>query len=118
MLFSVVIHNLDIISVTVNPFETYTPLVITTNTVVTITVAAQSLQPITGWYKQILQRPCPVKIQSACVVPVSQKTENALRADHQKALRCLCRGSSLSSGIILSETCYYVKRNSRTTFEN
>jgi hypothetical protein len=58
----VIIHDLDIISVTVNPFKTDTPLVINACAELTVTVAVQGLQPITCRNKQILQRPCPVQV--------------------------------------------------------
>jgi len=58
----VIIYNLDFISVTVKPFETYTPLVIDAYAVLTVTVSAQGFQPVSRWHKQILQRSCPVQI--------------------------------------------------------
>jgi len=62
MLLSVIINDLDFICVTIKPFETDTPLVIDAYAVLTVTVSAQGLQPVTRWYKQILQRSCPVQI--------------------------------------------------------
>jgi len=56
----------------------------------------------------------PCAGNTICVAPVVQKPGNALRADRQTKLRSLYWRSSLSSGFILSDFWYDVKRNRAT----
>jgi hypothetical protein len=45
----VIINDLDIVSVAVSPHETHPPLIIDTDAVLALTVAAKLLQPIAWW---------------------------------------------------------------------
>ena len=51
-----VIHNFNIVSVAVNPFEADTPLVIDPDAILTFTVPAQSFKPVAWRRKQVLKR--------------------------------------------------------------
>lgn len=58
-----VIHNLNIISISVSPPETYPPLVIDTDAALTPAVALQQFQSISRWHTKVIQTPCTVKIK-------------------------------------------------------
>jgi hypothetical protein len=50
-----IIHNLDVVGISIPPFEADAPLVVNADTVLTLSVTRQFLETIRRWYAQILQ---------------------------------------------------------------
>jgi hypothetical protein len=59
----VIVDNLDIVRGSVLPTKADTPLVVDANAVLTLSVAAQRLEPIARGDGQVLDRPCSMQIQ-------------------------------------------------------
>jgi hypothetical protein len=59
----VIIDDLDIVSITLAPYETKSPLVINPNAMLAAPVAFQCLQAISRWNTQVGQPPGPVQVQ-------------------------------------------------------
>ena len=58
----VVVHDLDIDGADARPDETDSPLVIDTNTVLTLSIPSQGLEAIAWWHFQIIQTGCNLEL--------------------------------------------------------
>src|SRR5437870_1958893 len=60
---SVIVDNLDVVRVSVLPAKADAPLVVDANAVLTLSAAAQRLEPIAGRDGQVLKRACSMQVQ-------------------------------------------------------
>ena len=71
-----VIDNFDFIGIPFFPFETYSPLVIDADTVLSLAVTLQSLQAVAGGNSQVLQAACAMQIKElAARLPLAFKPD-------------------------------------------
>ena len=88
---SVVINNFYTISTIVMPGKTHAPLIIDTNTVLTLSVSLQSLQGVTRRYAQAVQH-------SRCMQLQQLASGNPLNVSKTPYWRAVEQGLSVSAG--------------------